>query len=106
MTSAETLEFFPACAARPTSHIATLLIDRSKLDTGRKIRAPPKGSRQKVQLIAALATRAGLLLLDKPTIGLVPAQSFRAGAAAVMLAMAPAARARGGFDLPARPGRR
>ncbi|HEY2650477.1 MAG TPA: ATP-binding cassette domain-containing protein [Solirubrobacteraceae bacterium] len=31
-----------------------------------------KGNRQKVQLVAALATRADLLLLDEPTSGLDP----------------------------------
>ena len=38
----------------------------------KKIRALSKGNRQKVQLIAALATRADLLLLDEPTSGLDP----------------------------------
>jgi ABC-2 type transport system ATP-binding protein len=36
------------------------------------VRALSKGNRQKVQLIAALATRANLLLLDEPTSGLDP----------------------------------
>ena len=36
------------------------------------MRALSKGNRQKVQLIAALATRADLLLLDEPTSGLDP----------------------------------
>jgi len=42
------------------------------LDTGKKVRALSKGNRQKIQLIAALATRADLLLLDEPTSGLDP----------------------------------
>ena len=45
---------------------------RFELDTRQKIRALSKGNRQKVQLIAALATRADLLLLDEPTSGLDP----------------------------------
>jgi ABC-2 type transport system ATP-binding protein len=49
-----------------------VLIDRFQLDTSRKVRALSKGNRQKVQLIAALATRADLLLLDEPTSGLDP----------------------------------
>ena len=36
------------------------------------MRALSKGNRQKVQLVAALATRADLLLLDEPTSGLDP----------------------------------
>ena len=48
------------------------LVERFQLDTRKKIRALSKGNRQKVQLIAALATRAELLLLDEPTSGLDP----------------------------------
>ncbi len=49
-----------------------MLVERFQLDTRKKIRALSKGNRQKVQLIAALATRAELLLLDEPTSGLDP----------------------------------
>ena len=49
-----------------------MLVERFRLDTHKKIRAMSKGNRQKVQLIAALATRAELLLLDEPTSGLDP----------------------------------
>jgi ABC-2 type transport system ATP-binding protein len=38
------------------------LIERFQLDTRKRVRALSKGNRQKVQLIAALATRADLLL--------------------------------------------
>ena len=48
------------------------MVERFKLDQGKKLRALSKGNRQKVQLIAALATRAELLLLDEPTSGLDP----------------------------------
>ena len=48
------------------------LVARFALDTRKRIRALSKGNRQKVQLIAALATRADLLLLDEPTSGLDP----------------------------------
>jgi polyether ionophore transport system ATP-binding protein len=60
-----------------------LLVDRFQLDTSRRIRALSKGNRQKVQLIAALATRADLLLLDEPTAGLDPLMemAFRESAA-------------------------
>jgi ABC-2 type transport system ATP-binding protein len=49
-----------------------VLVERFQLDTAKKVRALSKGNRQKVQLIAALATRADLLLLDEPTSGLDP----------------------------------
>ncbi|HWK18380.1 MAG TPA: ABC transporter ATP-binding protein [Solirubrobacteraceae bacterium] len=83
MTSAETFAFLAKLRA-PTrgpdgrevagTDVAyrDQLVERFQLDTSKKIRALSKGNRQKVQLIAALATRADLLLLDEPTSGLDP----------------------------------
>ncbi|SDU34503.1 ABC transporter ATP-binding protein [Gordonia westfalica] len=48
------------------------LIDRFDLDPRKKARTYSKGNRQKVALIAALASDAELLLLDEPTAGLDP----------------------------------
>src|SRR5579863_3942361 len=48
------------------------LIERFDLDPAKKARAYSKGNRQKVALIAALASDAELLLLDEPTSGLDP----------------------------------
>jgi ABC-2 type transport system ATP-binding protein len=48
------------------------LIERFDLDPSKKARAYSKGNRQKVALIAALASDAELLLLDEPTSGLDP----------------------------------
>jgi polyether ionophore transport system ATP-binding protein len=48
------------------------LIARFELDPARKCRAYSKGNRQKVPLIAALASGAELLILDEPTAGLDP----------------------------------
>ncbi|MCC6434913.1 MAG: ABC transporter ATP-binding protein [Acidimicrobiales bacterium] len=48
------------------------LIDRFDLDPRKKARAYSKGNRQKVALVAALASRAELLILDEPTAGLDP----------------------------------
>jgi ABC-2 type transport system ATP-binding protein len=48
------------------------LLERFDLDPTRKARAYSKGNRQKVALIAALASDADLLLLDEPTSGLDP----------------------------------
>jgi ABC-2 type transport system ATP-binding protein len=48
------------------------LLDRFELDPRKKGRAYSKGNRQKVALIAALASDAELLILDEPTSGLDP----------------------------------
>jgi ABC-2 type transport system ATP-binding protein len=48
------------------------LIERFDLDPTKKGRAYSKGNRQKVALIAALASDVELLLLDEPTAGLDP----------------------------------
>jgi ABC-2 type transport system ATP-binding protein len=48
------------------------LIERFDLDPSKKARAYSKGNRQKVALIAALASGAELLVLDEPTSGLDP----------------------------------
>ena len=49
------------------------LIERFDLDPAKKTRAYSRGNRQKVALIAALASDAELLLLDEPTSGPGPA---------------------------------
>ncbi|WP_280460662.1 ABC transporter ATP-binding protein [Nocardia carnea] len=48
------------------------LIERFELDPSKRGRSYSKGNRQKVALIAALASDAELLLLDEPTSGLDP----------------------------------
>jgi ABC-2 type transport system ATP-binding protein len=48
------------------------LLERFDLDPSKKARSYSKGNRQKVALVAALATDAELLLLDEPTSGLDP----------------------------------
>ncbi len=48
------------------------MLDRFELDPTKKARAYSKGNRQKVALVAALASEAELLLLDEPTSGLDP----------------------------------
>jgi ABC-2 type transport system ATP-binding protein len=72
LTSAETLEFLARLHGGTDISYRDLLVERFQLETRKKIRALSKGNRQKVQLIAALATRAELLLLDEPTSGLDP----------------------------------
>jgi ABC-2 type transport system ATP-binding protein len=48
------------------------LLERFDLDPAKKARAYSKGNRQKVALVAALASDADLLILDEPTSGLDP----------------------------------
>lgn len=48
------------------------LIERFELDPTKRCRSYSKGNRQKVALVAALATDVDLLLLDEPTAGLDP----------------------------------
>src|SRR5690348_7455546 len=49
-----------------------LLVERFELDPTKKARTYSKGNRQKVALVAALASHAELLILDEPTSGLDP----------------------------------
>jgi ABC-2 type transport system ATP-binding protein len=72
LTSAETLEFLARLHGGTDIAYRQALVERFKLDVDKKVRALSKGNRQKVQLIAALASRADLLILDEPTSGLDP----------------------------------
>ena len=72
MTGAETLEFLARLHGGVDTAYRDQLVQRFELDTNKKVRTLSKGNRQKVQLIAALATRADLLILDEPTSGLDP----------------------------------
>jgi ABC-2 type transport system ATP-binding protein len=79
LTGLETLHLL----GRVQGHVDTAyrdeLIERFDLDLEKKVRAYSKGNRQKILLIAALMTRADLLMLDEPTAGLDPLmeQAFR-----------------------------
>jgi len=53
------------------------LIQRFNFDPSKKVRSYSKGNRQKLNLIAALMTRAELLILDEPTSGLDPLMEQR-----------------------------
>jgi ABC-2 type transport system ATP-binding protein len=72
MTGAQTLEFLARLHGGTDKAYRDELVRRFDLDTSKKVRALSKGNRQKVQLVAALATRADLLVLDEPTSGLDP----------------------------------
>ncbi|WP_432559091.1 ATP-binding cassette domain-containing protein [Granulicoccus sp. GXG6511] len=72
LTGGEAIDLL--CRARGTVDRARRdsLIERFDLDPRKKGRAYSKGNRQKVALIAALASDVELLLLDEPTSGLDP----------------------------------
>ena len=72
LTGAETLEFLARVRGGTDDAYRELLVERFQLETDKKVRALSHGNRQKVQLIAAFATRAELLILDEPTGGLDP----------------------------------
>ena len=72
LTSAETFEHLARLRGGVDRAYRDLLIERFKVDPDKKVRALSKGNRQKVQLVAAFAARADLLILDEPTSGLDP----------------------------------
>lgn len=72
LTAAETLAFLAKLRGGVDPTYRQTLVERFHLELDKKLRALSKGNRQKVALIAALATRADLLLLDEPTSGLDP----------------------------------
>jgi ABC-2 type transport system ATP-binding protein len=80
LTGAETFEFLARVRGATDVAYRDALVERFQLDTNKKVRALSKGNRQKVQLIAAFASRADLLILDEPTSGLDPLMevAFRA----------------------------
>ena len=79
LTGAETLHLLARMHGETDVAYRDLLVKRFDFDTSRKVRAYSKGNRQKINLIAALASRADLLILDEPTAGLDPLmeQAFR-----------------------------
>jgi ABC-2 type transport system ATP-binding protein len=79
LTGTETLHLLARIHGRTDESYRTELLDRFDFDGGKKVRAYSKGNRQKINLIAAFATRADLLILDEPTSGLDPLmeQAFR-----------------------------
>jgi ABC-2 type transport system ATP-binding protein len=72
LTAGETLTFLGQLRGTVDRAHRQTLVERFELELDKKVRALSKGNRQKVQLIAALATRADLLLFDEPTSGLDP----------------------------------
>lgn len=79
LTGAETLHLLGRIQGYTDLAYRDELIERFRLDASKKVRAYSKGNRQKVLLIAALSSRADLLIMDEPTTGLDPLmeQTFR-----------------------------
>jgi ABC-2 type transport system ATP-binding protein len=72
LTGAETLHLLGRVHGRVDRAYREELTERFAFDPSRKVRGYSKGNRQKLALIAGLASRADLLLLDEPTSGLDP----------------------------------
>jgi len=79
LTGAETLHVLGRVQGSVDAAYGDELVERFDFDPSKKVRSYSKGNRQKLVLIAALMTRAELLLLDEPTAGLDPLmeQAFR-----------------------------
>ena len=72
LTGEETLHLLAKVHGSSDSKYQKELVKRFKFDPQKKVRTYSKGNRQKINLIAAFATRAPLLILDEPTNGLDP----------------------------------
>ena len=72
LTGGETIDLLARMRGGIDSKRRAELIERFDLDPRKKARTYSKGNRQKVSLISAFSSRAGLLLLDEPSSGLDP----------------------------------
>ena len=79
LTGRQTLTLLGQVIGRVDQAYRSELVERFALDPAKRVREYSKGNRQKVMLIAALSSRADLLVLDEPTTGLDPLmeQTFR-----------------------------
>jgi len=79
LTGAETLHLLAKVHGSIDETYQAELIKRFDFEPSKKVRTYSKGNRQKINLIAALSTRADLLVMDEPTSGLDPImeQAFR-----------------------------
>ncbi len=94
LTGGEVIDLLGRLRGGLDSKRRAALLDRFDLDPTKKARAYSRGNRQKVALIAALASDAELLILDEPTAGLDPlmeaafrqcAEEERAGGRTILL---------------------
>lgn len=79
LTGAETLRLLTNLHGTTDFDYQATLIEKFQFDLNKKVRTYSKGNRQKIALIAALSTKADLLIFDEPTSGLDPvmAKVFR-----------------------------
>lgn len=79
LTGAETLHLLAKIHGSVDEAYRDELIKRFQFEPHKKVRTYSKGNRQKINLIAAFAARADLLIMDEPTSGLDPLmeQAFR-----------------------------
>ncbi|HUC87017.1 MAG TPA: ABC transporter ATP-binding protein [Candidatus Saccharimonadales bacterium] len=79
LTGAETLHLLGKIHGQIDTAYRDELIKRFQFEPAKKVRTYSKGNRQKINIIAALMTRADLLIMDEPTSGLDPImeQAFR-----------------------------
>jgi len=72
LTGGEAIDILSRLSAPLDPRRRTTMLERFELDPTKKARTYSKGNRQKVALVAALASEAELLVLDEPTSGLDP----------------------------------
>lgn len=77
LTGGECIDVLTGFQGHPRTRRRAELVERFELDPTKRARTYSKGNRQKVALIAALTTRAELLVLDEPTSGLDPLMEAR-----------------------------
>ena len=71
-TGGEAIDLFASLRGGIDRKLKAKLLERFQLDPTKKTRSYSKGNRQKVALVAALASDVELLVLDEPTSGLDP----------------------------------
>ncbi|QBD80203.1 ABC transporter ATP-binding protein [Ktedonosporobacter rubrisoli] len=72
LTGGEIIDLLGRLRGKLDPHRRAELLERFELDPRKKARTYSKGNRQKVALVAALASEVELLILDEPTSGLDP----------------------------------
>jgi len=72
MTVQETLDYLASFRKRWNRRTEVELIERFRLDPGKRVNALSKGQRTQVALIGAVCPETELLILDEPTSGLDP----------------------------------